>query len=138
MRIFNEIWLESFGDETDFKIFRKNFDRKYIKKCFFKPFKNSVYKPLLKIIKKYKHLEFRYSIISNWEEIRTKNYLGEYAKPKLNEYEWAVYSKRELKEFLFYVLFKPYNSINYDKFQLSFKIQYDFDYNKNIWQDLLI
>jgi hypothetical protein len=58
MRIFNEIWLESFGDEVDFKIFLKNSNREYIKKYLFKQFKNSVYKPPRKNYKKTKVIKF--------------------------------------------------------------------------------
>jgi hypothetical protein len=59
-------------------------------------------------------------------------------KPILDTYKWQCNSKRELKEFLFYVIFDPYNSVNSKKFQIHLKIQFkSFKYNE-IWQTLLI
>lgn len=136
MRIFNEIWLKDFGDEVDFKIFLKNYNREYIKKYLFKPFKNSVYKPLAKIIRKQKSLNFSFTKIRNLNQFLDDT--NEEIKPILDTYKWQCNSKRELKEFLFYVIFDPYNSVNSKKFQICLKVQFkSFKYNE-IWQNLLI
>jgi hypothetical protein len=136
MRIFNEIWLKDFGDEVDFKIFLKNSNREYIKKYLFKPFKKEVYKPLAKIIRKQKSLNFSFTKIRNLNQLL--NDTNKEIKPILDTYKWQCNSKRELKEFLFYVIFDPYNSVNSKKFQIHLKIQFkNFTYNE-IWQNLLI
>jgi hypothetical protein len=136
MRIFNEIWLKDFGDEVDFKIFLKNSNREYIKKYLFKPFKNSIYKPLAKIIRKQKSLNFSFTKIRNLNQLL--NDTNKEIKPILDTYKWQCNSKRELKEFLFYVIFDPCNSVNSKKFQIHLKIQFkNFTYNE-IWQNLLI
>lgn len=131
MKIFNEIWLKDFGDEVDFQIFLKNINREYIKKYLFKPFKKEVYKPLAKIIRKQKSLNFSFTKIRNMNQILDDT--NKEVKPILDTYKWQCNSKRELKEFLFYVIFDPYNSANSKKFQIYLKIQFkSFKYNE-IW-----
>lgn len=136
MKIFNEIWLKDFGDEVDFQIFLKNINREYIKKYLFKPFKKEVYKPLAKIIGKQKSLNFSFTKIRNLNQLL--NDTNKEVKPILDTYKWQCNSKRELKEFLFYVIFDPHSSINSEKFQICLKVQFkSFKYNE-IWQDMLI
>lgn len=136
MKIFNEILLKDFGDEVDFKIFLKNSNREYIKKYLFKPFKKEIYKPLAKIIRKQKSLNFSFTKIRNLNQLL--NDTNKEVKPILDTYKWQCNSKRELKEFLFYVIFDPYNSANSEKFQICLKVQFkSFKYNE-IWQDMLI
>lgn len=131
MKIFNEIWLKDFGDEVDFQIFLKNINREYIKKYLFKPFKKEVYKPLAKIIRKQKSLNFSFIKIRNLNQLLDDT--NKEVKPILDTYKWQCNSKRELKEFLFYVIFDPYNSANSEKFQICLKIQFkSFKYNE-IW-----
>lgn len=131
MKIFNEIWLKDFGDEVDFQIFLKNSNREYIKKYLFKPFKKEVYKPLAKIIRKQKSLNFSFTKIRNLNQLLDDT--NKEVKPILDTYKWRCNSKRELKEFLFYVIFDPYNSANSKKFQIYLKVQFkSFKYNE-IW-----
>lgn len=138
MKIFNEILLKDFGDETDFQIFLKNSNREYIKKYLFKPFKKEIYKPLAKIIREQKSLNLSFTKIRNHNEFFNNTDRKE-IKPILDTYQWQCNSKRELKEFLFYVLFEPYKSINSEKFQIYLKVQFkSFKYNEKIWQFMLI
>lgn len=131
MRIFNEIWLKDFGDEVDFQIFLKNINREYIKKYLFKPFKKEVYKPLAKIIRKQKSLNFSFTKIRNLNQLLDDT--NKEVKPILDTYKWQCNSKRELKEFLFYAIFDPYNSANSERFQICLKVQFkSFKYNE-IW-----
>lgn len=134
MVIFNEIWLKDFGDETDFLIFLKNSDRRYIKKYLFEPFKKEVYKPLAKIIRKQKSLNFSFTKIRNLNQFLNSSIDTE---PILDTYKWQCNSKTELKEFLFYILFDAHNSINSEKFQIYLKVQFNnFKYNEKIWQNI--
>ncbi len=144
MKIFNETWFESFGNEADFGFFCNSYlcrelianyvipdsEIKYIRENLYKPFIKNVYKPLMKIFKTQKTMYISYTAIRNWGEIFSSK---SYIKPILDTYELRFDSKKELKDFLLKVIFNYRSSINSKKFQILLKVQTNnFKFN-NIW-----